>query len=61
MDISTINDETTLKVLLADEYIKLEKLTAEHQQATQNIAILKQRLAQLEQTGGSTTPIRRKR
>lgn len=49
MDLSSVTDITELKVMLADEYTKREQAAAIHQQATNNITMLQQRIAELSQ------------
>ena len=49
MDISSITDVTQLKVMLADEFTKREQAAAVHQQASNNITMLQQRIAELAQ------------
>lgn len=56
MDVSTITDVTQLKVMLADEYTKREQAAAVHQQASNNISILQQRIGELSQQQAEMLP-----
>lgn len=49
MDLSKITDITELKVIMADEFTKREQAAAIHQQASNNIQALQQRLNELQE------------
>lgn len=49
MDIQNITDITQLKVMLADEFTRREQAATIHQQASNNIVTLQQRIAELNQ------------